>query len=107
MTVDEPGRHELAASINGAIHVPAEVATDVYQSIVLKDYRTVKNQLVTSAVVADDPTTLNQRAHHSPPRQSFRLRTHASIRWHICRRSSSELEVLRLTDRVRCWFLSL
>jgi len=45
MTVDESGRPELAAAIHSAVDISAEVAANVYESIVLEDDVPVGNEL--------------------------------------------------------------
>jgi hypothetical protein len=63
MTVNEPGRHQLAARIDCAINFTFEATADVDDSVGFEDNVSVWEELVSAPVVAYDPTTLNQRAH--------------------------------------------
>src|SRR5262249_45096385 len=63
MTVDEPGRYQLAAGVDRAVRGSVEAAPGVNDPIVLKHDDSVADQLVTSTVVSHNPTALNESSH--------------------------------------------
>jgi hypothetical protein len=65
MAVDESGRHEFTARVDGPVDGPVEVTAYVDESIALEDDGPAGNEFVALTVVPDDPATLNKSSHLS------------------------------------------